>query len=242
MKLNCLAENSPQDVVKQGQKMAQSELHGHTSDPAGLYSHIVKGLTHTNGLIVTDEKYWQQMFAYWPHVTPEQKNEIFEKIAGSVSKRLQNWQQTGQLQEGVMGAIGNAVGGAVNWVGRQITNFAQFIAKLKTILDAGQGRQAATPGQRQQQGMVYSKLNADSVIGFTDQCLLASQKSLEQRKKAEAAKSSVQPQQSESGPLPPPSAQNPSGPGIAGKDAAPAAGPAGSRAAPGTLALAPGRS
>lgn len=234
-----LAENNQQDVVKQGQKMAQSELHGHSTDPAGLYSHIVKGLTYTRGLIVADEAYWQQMFAYWPHVTPEQKNEIFEKITESVSKRLQAWQQTGQLQEGAMGAIGNAVGGAVNWVGRQITNFAQFIAKIKTILDAGQGRQT-TPGQRQQQAAVYSRLNGDSVIGFTDQCLVASQKNLKEEEAT--AKNSASPQQPESGSGPPRPDRSPGESGSVGQAAAPGAGPVGSGSAPGILALTAGRS
>lgn len=194
--------------------MAQTELRDHATDPAGLYSHIVKGLTYTKGLIVSDENYWQQMFAFWPNVSTEQKSEIFEEITKDISRKLQNWQQTGQLQEGVLGAVGSAVGGAVNWAGRQITNFAKFIAKIKTTLDAGQGRQT-TPDQRQQQSIAYSKMNADSVIGFVDKCLDVSQKNLKQKETQEEAARNLESHQTpESSSEPPLSSQSLVVPGI----------------------------
>jgi hypothetical protein len=208
MKLSYLCEGNVADIMKQGQKVAQDQLQGLVTDPANLYNHIVRGLTYTQGILLSDEAYWKKMFAFWAMVTDDQKNEIFQEVARSVTKKLQAWQQTGQLQESVMGAVGKAIGGAVNWVGRQITGFAQFVAKIKDILDAGQGRQT-TPGQRQQQSVVYSKLNAESVIGFVDRCTDLSQKAKkaqdEEAKKQESAQQPEQPDgpsQPQAGPQP----------------------------------------
>lgn len=186
MKLQLLLEADLSTQLKAGQSYAVSELTGLVSDPAGLYMHIVKGLSYDRAIILSDTKYWNTMFTYWDNIDEQQRLEILDATIEAVKKHISPNLNVAESIGSALGTVGKAIGSAASsvasWAGRQISGFVQFLSKLHTTINmakgyGGYGGMGGLNGARAQKQW-FSNINAVAITTFVDMCIEASKQNL----------------------------------------------------------------